>query len=126
MVPLLRNHLITPVSVRFPFCFVVTTPQNRVFNNAPEYYKYWEDVVITPQNGVFNNSTDSLYVSKLRCDNPSKWGLQQHTSWYSRYTSGCDNPSKWGLQQPNANYGAVLNSCDNPSKWGLQQQTICV
>ena len=33
----------------------------------------------------------------------------------------CDNPSKWGLQQRAAISRVVLSSCDNPSKWGLQQ-----
>ena len=37
-----------------------------------------ETVVITPQNGVFNNYFDWRNVKGFSCDNPSKWGLQQH------------------------------------------------
>ena len=55
MVPLLRNHFHTPVSVRFPFFYVVTTPQNGVFNNRNSSASLQSWVVITPQNGVFNN-----------------------------------------------------------------------
>ena len=33
MVPLSRNHFLTPVIVRFSFYYVVITPQNGVFNN---------------------------------------------------------------------------------------------
>ena len=77
MVPLLRNHFHTPVSVRFPFFYVVTTPQN----------------------GGLQQLCNDVRVSNISCDNPSKWGIQQLNTAIPAMIPGCDNPSKWGLQQ---------------------------
>ena len=55
MVPLSRNHFLTPVIVLFSFFCVVITIQNGVFNNKGELRENKKEVVITPQNGVFNN-----------------------------------------------------------------------
>ena len=100
MVPLSRNHFHTPVSVRFPFFYVV----------------------ITPKNGVFNNLTSLWKLRRNSCNNPSKWGLQQRNAETSAVWVGCDNPSKWGLQQLILIMTLMKKCCDNPTKWGLQQQ----
>ena len=34
-----------------------------------------------------------------RCNNPSKWDLQQRIEQSCITISGCNNPSKWDLQQ---------------------------
>ena len=111
---LMDNHFHTPVSVRFPFFYVVITPQNGVFNNFNSLKVYSYDVVITPQNGVFNNfnslkvySHDVVITPQngvfnnimttiegiQSCNNPSKWGLQQQETLVTKESSGCDNPS---------------------------------
>ena len=57
---LMDNHFHTPVSVRFPFFYVVITPQNGVFNNSKPASLLMRIVIITPQNGVFNNRKEDF------------------------------------------------------------------
>ena len=69
-----------------------------------------------------SSTTQIIVLSvKMRCDNPSKWGLQQRRSVFDLCFCSCDNPSKWGLQQQILINIVYVESCDNPSKWGLQQ-----